>query len=164
MNEISETLKQLLDELVKELKANIPNATGKTSQSLEVKVEDKVISGFGITSGKILANKYFGVLESGRRPGKMPPIQAIKEWVEAKSFNFPFTTSAGNTIRNADSMSWAIAIKISNEGTKLFRQGGHSGVISNVLSDQRLDTFSKAFFSKTSRVILNNILTRIKKA
>lgn len=163
MSELSETLKQLLTQLADEIKAGIPNATGKTAASIEVNIEDKNIAGFPLVSGEIKANRYFTVLETGRRPGKMPPIDSIKEWVQAKGFNFPMTTSLGNTIRNAEGLSWAIAIKISKEGTSLFRKGGHSGVISNVLNEQRLDTFFEVFNSKLSRVILNNVLTKLKK-
>ncbi len=160
MSELSEALTQLLNQLVAELKANIPNATGETSASLEVQVQDKNNNLFTGVSGKILADKHFFVLETGRRPGKMPPIESIKKWVEAKGFSFPIVTSAGNKIKTAEGLSWAIAIKISKEGSKLFRQGGHSGVISNVLTDSRLDNFAQVFNSELSRVILNNVLTK----
>lgn len=162
MSEISETLKQLLEGIAKELKAGIPNATGKTASSVQVSVKEGNQSGFDITSGKIIANKYFGVLETGRRPGKRPPIESIKEWVEAKGFSFPIITNAGKKIKDSEGLSWAIAIKISNEGTSLFRQGGNSGVISSVLTDQRLDNFAEVFNSKLSRVLLSNLLTKLK--
>ena len=162
MSEVSETLKQLLTQLANELRAKIPNATGKTAASITVDVQEKGDRGFEFTSGKITAAKHYPVLETGRRPGKMPPVESIKEWVEAKGFSFPMVTSTGKKIKNSTGLSWAIAIKISKEGSALFKAGGHSGVISDVLTDQRLDNFVEVFSSSLSRVLLSNLLTNLK--
>ena len=161
MSEISDILKLFLDELAKDLKKNIPVSSGKTAESVEVKVR-QTGGAFSNVSGVILAAPYIQVLEDGRKPGKMPPVASIKKWVETQSFKFPLQpkTTFGSVIKNADGLSWAIAIKISQEGSKLFRDGGKSGVISNVITDNRIDAFTKAFTEKSSRIILDNILKR----
>lgn len=65
--------------------------------------------------GRVMAPDYiFQALEDGRRPGKMPPVSEIEQWVDSKGL---------------DISPWAIAKTIAAKGTKLYREGGRSGVI-----------------------------------
>lgn len=78
---------------------------------------------------------YAGVVDKGRRPGKMPPIAAIKKWINQKPVRLrnkkgqfiPKTDSA------VDSAAYAIALKIKRKGIKG----------SNFFSDAFEDSFQK---------------------
>lgn len=160
MSEVSQVLEQLLNQLAQELKANIPNASGETANSIEVRITETTDR----VRGDLLGAKYIMALEDGRGPtgsggGKSEGKtlrEKILEWIKAKNI------TPVNTARkmNQEQLSWAIAIKIHNEGTKLFRDGGHSGVISNVINDQRIETFIEVFQSRAARILLQNILKR----
>jgi len=82
------------------------NATGKWLNSLE----PKAING----NGEIWGMDYTYWLVNGRKPGKMPPVQALIPWVNAK-FGI-----GGN---EAKSIAWAVAVKIKNEGTDYYPDG-----------------------------------------
>lgn len=104
------------------IRSKIPNVTGKMSQSLGYKIDE---SGLTIFS----TEKYFTVLETGRKPGKMPPISAIEDWVKNK----PIASDI-----NPRSLAFLIARKIGEEGSLLYRQGGKSGVISDFINETKI--------------------------
>ena len=104
------------------IRSKIPNVTGKMSQSLGYKIDE---SGLTIFS----TEKYFTVLETGRKPGKMPSISAIEEWVKNK----PIASDI-----NPRSLAFLIARKIGEEGSLLYRQGGNSGVISDFINETKI--------------------------
>lgn len=96
------------------------NASGKMAASLAYRVDN---SGLVIYSSE----KYFTVLETGRKPGKRPPLSAIEKWIQDK----PVASEL-----NPRSLAFLIARKIGEEGSLLYRQGGKSGVISDYINDQ----------------------------
>jgi hypothetical protein len=104
------------------IRSRIPNVTGKMSQSLGYRIDENGLTIFS-------SEKYFTVLETGRKPGKMPPISAIEEWVRNK----PIASDI-----NPRSLAFLIARKIGEEGSLLYRQGGKSGVISDFINDQKI--------------------------
>lgn len=104
------------------IRSRIPNVTGKMSQSLGYRLDENGLTIFS-------SEKYFTVLETGRKPGKMPPISAIEEWVKNK----PIASDI-----NPRSLAFLIARKIGEEGSLLYRQGGKSGVISDFINDQKI--------------------------
>ena len=104
------------------IRSRIPNVTGKMSQSLGYRLDENGLTIFS-------SEKYFTVLETGRKPGKMPPISAIEEWVRNK----PIASDI-----NPRSLAFLIARKIGEEGSLLYRQGGKSGVISDFINDQKI--------------------------
>jgi len=74
------------------------DVTGRASQSLRVISTDKKAASVGID--------YIEYLNRGRGPGKFPPIDKIKEWVDR---------------RNLEVAPYVIARKIANEGTEIFK-------------------------------------------
>ena len=104
------------------IRSRISNVTGKMSQSLGYRLDENGLTIFS-------SEKYFTVLETGRKPGKMPPISAIEEWVRNK----PIASDI-----NPRSLAFLIARKIGEEGSLLYRQGGKSGVISDFINDQKI--------------------------
>jgi hypothetical protein len=117
---------QILDSFAKEtieaIRAKIPNVTGTMSNSLQYWIDE---SGLTIYS----TEKYFTVLETGRKPGKRPPIDVVEKWIVDKGI----IPDGGISTR---SLAFLIARKIGEEGTQLFRDGGNSGVISDAINEQ----------------------------
>lgn len=114
-------LKNFAEEVIKGIRQRIPNVTGEMAASLGYRID-----AFGLTIYS--SKKYFTVLETGRRPGKRPPIDVIEQWVKDK----PIVPQGIST----RSLAFLIARKIGEEGSLLYRQGGKSGVISEEINDK----------------------------
>jgi len=95
--------------------------TGQSAESLGYRIVGTELTIFS-------SLKFFTVLETGRKPGKRPPISVIEQWIKDK----PITPDGIST----KSLAFLIARKIGEEGSLLYRQGGKSGVISNSINDQ----------------------------
>lgn len=127
METIYGILQEELTSLAKAIIRNIDklgmNATGRTKSSLEV-VQD------GAYHGTLYGRKYFGALETGRRPTTgavtIPSLyECILEWVDAKGIQ---PRDADTSI---ESLAWAITKNIHKFGTRLYRSGGRKDVFSN---------------------------------
>jgi hypothetical protein len=95
-------------------------SSGKWIRSLEVTKSEM--------STRLLGEKYTEQLVFGRKPGTMPPVAAIKQWIEDKGITSNLTTT---------SLAWAIAMKIKRDGTKYYQKGG-TDLISSVITTQRI--------------------------
>ena len=91
-------------------------ASGKTAESLNIQNPDENSIG-------LFGRSYFAVLETGRKPGKVPKgfYSIILKWIEDKRIN----------VEKPKTMAYFTAKKIASEGTKLFRDGGRSDIYSN---------------------------------
>lgn len=102
------------------------NASGRTSESLEVVIDE--------TSGTLYGRQAFGTVETGRKAGRVPYgfKDIIYQWMQDKGVHADITGSRSQ--RSADmSMAYHIAKKIANEGSRLYREGGRVDIYSNVL-------------------------------
>lgn len=80
-SEIAKDLeKQITDALKKKFEEQGHSLTGKGINSLETQVRSD-LSGLVI---QILGLEYMGFQDSGRRAGKMPPIEPLMNWVKAR--------------------------------------------------------------------------------
>lgn len=79
------------------------NATGATVGSMT----HTVTAYPGALFARLEANENWKWMGNGRGPGKMPPVQNIQRWVEA---------------RGLDISAWAVAKKIAKEGSKDYRE------------------------------------------
>lgn len=64
---------------------------------------------------------YGYVVDQGRRPGSMPPTDAIKKWIKQKPLRLRDLKTGSftkMTEKKVDSVAFAIAKKIKEEGTK----------------------------------------------
>lgn len=167
MSELTEILKQFLDEIANDIRNNIPSKSGESAKSIETNVKENPN---GSVSGEITGSKYIWTLEDGRGPtkngnsGGKTLRESILDWIKQSNFQFPMPPkySWSKPIKNAEQLSWAIAITIHREGNKLFRSGGKSGVITNALTEQRLDAFEKVFAGKAGKIMLGELSKRIK--
>ena len=127
MSETREILVNFGDETVRLIQENLANtgtnASGETSQSVK---SDMVNDNRVQVSGK----QFIYVVETGRRPGKMPPIEGIMKWLN---------TGKVSITGSIESAAWGIAKKISEEGSKLFRDGGRTDIITPAIDDKRVD-------------------------
>lgn len=104
------TIKQLLNDVKGAYVDGLTpyKATGKTIKSLRTEV---TVSGKNV-KGTLFGSGVTNILKTGRKPGAMPPVSAILEWVRAKRI----ANSA-----NERSVSWAIAKSIAKKGTLIYR-------------------------------------------
>lgn len=172
MTEISKLLYDFLQEMANEIIAKIPKASGETARSIEVLItEEEKDALYIISKAQLVGGKYIWATETGRGPTRSkkagsPTLQeSILSWIESKNLIPKVLKSQKGIAINAkeaqERMSWAMAAKIHNEGNKLLRKGGRSGVISNTVTDQRINNFMKIFTEKTSTYLLNNIKRQV---
>lgn len=111
MSDVSDILQEELDNLLKEIirqhEAAGQVASKKTRDSFKVEVSENY--------GKLLGASYAGVLEKGRKPGKVPNDFAdiLLRWLYAKGI-------APSDAEQAEVMANAIKWKIIEEGTSLY--------------------------------------------
>lgn len=91
---------EFVNEIAKQLKLADKEASGNLIRSLDYKLF-RTNKGFSL---RLLAANYYQYVDLGRKPGKMPPIQAISEWA---------------TIRGiSQDAVWPIAVSIGLRGIK----------------------------------------------
>lgn len=104
------------------LRQNHTNTTGRLSQSGKVQ---RTKEGDGYDVGFLMGEQsYAGAVEYGRRAGKMPPVQDLRQWIR-KKHSGPFNairSAAAFSGRSQDSLltsvAWAVAKHIAKHGTK----------------------------------------------
>lgn len=118
----------------------------------------KSVDGYQVESTNVLGTfsgvSYSGTLETGRKPGKVPQgfSLIILEWMNQKSLH------SAESEAKRKSIAYLIARKISREGTTLHRQGGKSGVFTNVITEERLRQFSDKLLTSFQNETINEIL------
>jgi len=114
--------KQILNEELKDLQKRIiqnhisagQKASGRTIKSITVEL--------GENYGQLTGRKFFGTLETGRKPGRVPAKfkDVILKWMQDKGINVP----------KPESFAYFVARKIRLEGSLLYRMGGRSDIYS----------------------------------
>ena len=128
--ETREIIESRLRELMQEVKDNHINAgqraSGKTIESLKIESDENSVG--------LLGRKYFGVLETGRKPGKVPKgfYETILKWAKSKSIDFESETKM-------KTFAYFVSKKIAEEGTKLFRKGGRNDIYSIAVERAKKD-------------------------
>jgi hypothetical protein len=111
MSDVSDILQDeleiLLKEIIRQHEAAGQVASKKTRDSFKVEVSEN--------RGKLLGASYAGVLEKGRKPGKVPNdfTNILLRWMSAKGI-------APSDAKQAEVMANAIKWKIIKEGTSLY--------------------------------------------
>lgn len=123
---IQEALNKYGDSRVKLIQSNLAktgtNASGETSKSVR-RENNKPLS------VQVVGKDFIYVVETGRKPGKNPPVSKILSWLQTGK------SGVEATLGNA----FGIANKIGNEGSKLFRDGGREDIITPALNDNSID-------------------------
>ena len=121
MSNSQEIIKSEIDSLIEDILEVYEQSGKKTSGQFGEGLE-AVYS----NNGYNVALFGYGYL-MGRKAGKMPPVQAIKEWVINKGISDSV---------NASGLAWAIAKKIAKEGTN---KENHLPIYDKVITPQRID-------------------------
>ena len=96
---IKKHLELLKSAIQDELRNKNLDSSGEASNSLEVE------------ENKLLGNDYIYFLDQGRKPGKFPPPQNIRDWVRDK-------LTIGD---DESSVAYLVGRKIANEGTEIYK-------------------------------------------
>lgn len=121
---LSKEFEALKADLIKAYDAKGMRASGKFAETLEVKVD-------GLTA-QLWGESYAQQLETGRRAGAFPPIDAIKQWIVDKGI-----ASRIQGQISISSLAFLIARKIAQKGWKREQHGGVE-LISGVVTDARI--------------------------
>lgn len=115
---IADELQRLAQRISDNIERNGQRASGKTQASLEVVDDGDAVA--------LLGRKAFGVMETGRRGGRVPRNFAdiLLQWSIDKGIPF-------DSDRERKSFAYLLAKKIQKEGTQLFRDKGRTDVYSN---------------------------------
>lgn len=117
----SAIIKEELELLAMRIQANLAstgtNASGRTSKSLHVEMDND--------GGRLMGRGFFSTTETGRNKGGAPGgfYYIIRQWMKDKGVH----ADDGNDNR----MAYFISRKIPREGSKLFRDGGRADIYSN---------------------------------
>lgn len=133
MRQAGDIVKEWMEGVQGDLIANYDRqglrASGSFAQSLEPVITERP-HGYNV---KMRAARHSYFMENGRRPNKeKSPEQAkllypiIKDWIEAKGLDFD------------DSKAFAICLKIVYEGIRVPNKYNPGGVISEVVTEQRM--------------------------
>lgn len=137
MDDKRKEIKKILAEELEKLKERIienhiragQRASGRTIKSLHVSVDDNHAILFG--------RKAFSVLETGRRPGKVPKrfYHIILQWVEDKKIK----------VNKPKSFAYLVAQKIAREGTELYRYGSTEDIYSSNIEKTIMEIMNRTF-------------------
>ena len=127
------------------------NNTGNAADSLRYRwVDDTRLQIYSDMAGARF--NYIMTLETGRKPGKQPPTAPIEKWLQERGIQPPDITQK--------SLAFLIARKIGREGSMVYRQGGNTGIISEVQSnDWIVENFIKPIEQDLKKEILKTMNT-----
>jgi hypothetical protein len=117
-NIISDFLNTMKEELIAYMDSEDRNATGKSKSSIQV------VNVTGST-GQLIGSEYIAYVFKGRGPGRMPPIDKIIDWVNARGI--------------PRAVAWVIARNIAESGTKLWRE--KRNIFNEIITEEKINTF-----------------------
>jgi hypothetical protein len=144
---LSKQFELLKDDLIKAYDAKGMRASGKFAETLEVKVQ-------GLTA-QLWGEDYSQQLETGRKSGRFPPIDAIEQWIKDKGI--------ANKIQgqiSISSLAFLIARKIANEGWKRQEYGGVE-LISSVVTDERIQKIIDEVGAEQAMIYTTDIIKMV---
>lgn len=113
---LTEVLNEFADAFIQNARNNLDANQSNASYNLYNSFEKVIEVGEDYFKVSISLADYWQYLEKGRGPGKFPPVDKIKEWIEVKPVN-PTPLSNGKT-PSVEQLSFLISRKIANEGTE----------------------------------------------
>lgn len=113
---LTEVLNEFADAFIQNARNNLEANQSNASYNLYNSFEKVIEVGEDYFKVSISLADYWQYLEGGRGPGKFPPVDKIKEWIEVKPVN-PTPLSNGKT-PSVEQLSFLISRKIANEGTE----------------------------------------------
>ena len=111
-------------------------ASGNWSKSLE----NEVTEGNGKYTATISGANYTYWMEHGRKAGKFPPPNVIREWIKDKGI-----IAEGISL---NSLAFLIGRKIAEQGTKI-----RPGIVSDVITQQRVQDL----YDRIGQIFINEV-------
>ena len=99
------------------------------------------------------APSYWKYANDGRRPGKMPPVNVIADWVRRRNIT-PYALKNGK-LPTTEQLAFMIANKIAKEGTKFH---GPTGIH---FLEKSIDEQKSYWDDKISEAISNDIIAEL---
>lgn len=137
-------LEQIKNDLIKSYDAKGMRASGNFPNSLEVIKKP--------TGAELWGANYTEQLETGRKPGKFPPINAIEQWIKDKGIQYENITIS--------SLAFLIARKISREGWNRQAYGGVE-LVSEVITPQRIQSIINKVGDLELKSFIDVVITKI---
>lgn len=109
IDRIKQLSQGIVDQYRKILSDEGINASSTLSQTADIEVEFDGV----MLRVSLLLEPYWKYVEYGRRPGKMPPIDNIKEWIRVKPI---IPDSNSGRVPSTNQLAYLIARKIGREG------------------------------------------------
>lgn len=141
--EVVQAVEKIRDEIVANYYAMKLNASGNFDRQTQVEEYPGGV--------RIVAPAYIYQMEDGRRPGTMPPISAIKQWIKDKNAN------AGTDI--PEEAAYAIAYVIKRDGIQVPNEHNEGGVASKILTPE----MAQRITVEVSQIVRAEILTLLTK-
>lgn len=142
----------LKEDLIKKYDELGMRASGKWGDAVDYFVEKTETNIKAI----FLGLDYTEYLTKGRTPGRYPPIDAIRQWIDDKGIT-PYDNIS------KDSLAFLIARKIAREGTEYFKQGG-TDLIDSVITTKRIRTIAEAYSKSLLSDFSFDITEQLKRA
>lgn len=155
-----EILQQFGEQLLKDVKAVIPVATGRTAGRVTLETSESSI--------EIEGDAHIGALIDGRAPtgsgakttGKALQ-ESILEWMKAKGIH----AKVNLALRQAQdqskldlALSWAISKSIHKKGTLLYREGGGNNIFETIISPSRIDALVDSLVQPRMTMIESQVI------
>lgn len=141
LTQLEKVLNEIVDDIRYNLAATGTNASGRTSDSLQVEMRED--------GGSVTGRQYFQSVEVGRPGGRVPQNfrAIIRQWMKDKGIRavpIPYKRQPSERWqpkytpeeRGAWEMAGAIAETIRKEGTRLFREGGRTDIYTHVINSR----------------------------
>lgn len=131
----------ILADIIKEYNLSGKRTSGEFEEGLEAVYE--------INKVTIKGYPYL----AGRKAGKMPPVEKIKNWIETKGIR-PYEEKM-----TVSSLAWAIAKKIAKNGTN---KEYHLKVYEKVITPERIDLIIKKVVQFNVNLFVSDITAEMK--
>ncbi len=113
---LTEVLNEFADAFIENARNNLDVNQSNASYNLYNSFEKVIEVGEDYFKVSVSLADYWQYLERGRGPGKFPPVDKIKEWIEVKPVNL--TPLSNGKTPSVEQVSFLIGRKIANEGTE----------------------------------------------
>ncbi|HON64357.1 MAG TPA: hypothetical protein PK840_05690 [Bacilli bacterium] len=129
-------------------------ASGESAKSLRTVVFN--VQGGELIRGQVQdGSRSFEYQERGRGPGKVP-FGRIYAWLEWRKYGLDFSTE-----KEKKSLAWKIVNKIKSEGTYTNIKGIRTGVLSEVVTKENLDSLKAKILTDANLQDVATELTKV---
>lgn len=149
MREVQEWLNETTTALIENYNKLGLRASGEWEKSLKGTHEETDTGIKVIISGA----KYTEQLSIGRKPGKMPPRQVILDWIREKNIHSEL---------KPQTLAYLIQRKIGTEGITVPNKYNRGGLITDVLTNERINDLIKSVGNAVVKSQASEILTSLK--